>query len=281
MPIAKGTKATKDFYDQIGWKRQQGVLVDQALFTALAPGPILRGLIAHREALLQSCLGGTRLHLADFGCGGSPASFLASFCRCYTAVDFSPTGLAEAARELQATGVPFETVEADITDLPMEDGSFDVAYSAQAIYHIADANGQAAAFSEIMRVVKPGGRALFVMANPFPVLFPWRALRRALAMTPVLGAVLNKLRAKPPLPYLPMPLGWMRRQLQDSGRVVILTYAIPSFWFDQHVSETSPWTAWLWRTARWMEMHWPTLSARLGCYVLIVVEKSGRPSAAV
>jgi ubiquinone/menaquinone biosynthesis C-methylase UbiE len=274
MPFVKGTAATKDFYDRIGWQRQDGVLIDHTLFAVRNPGPVLRSLIAHRQATIRACLGGHRLHLAEFGCGGSPATFLANSCRRYTAVDFSAAGLAEAARSLQATGVTYETVKADMTDLPMADGSFDVAYSAQAIYHIANADAQAAAFSEIMRVVRPGGRALFVLVNPFPVLFPWRALRRMLAMTPVINTLLNKLRAKPPLPYLPMPLGWMRRKLQRSGRVTIVTYAIPSFWFDQHVSETSPLTGWMWRTARWIETNWPRLSARLGCYVLIVVEKS-------
>jgi hypothetical protein len=54
------------------------------------------------------------------------------------------------------------------------DGTFDLAYSAQAIYHIDTADGQAAAFHETMRVRRPCGRAIFVMANPFPILFPYR-----------------------------------------------------------------------------------------------------------
>lgn len=199
--------------------------------------------------------------------------FLADLCRTYTAVDFWPTGLAETEKSLKATGVDYEIVEADITGLPMADGIFDVAYSAQAIYHIADAEAQADAFKEIMRVVRPGGRTVFVLANPFPVLFPWRAFRRVLAMTPVVNTLFNKLRAPPPLPYLPMPLGWMRRQLQHWGAVSIETYAIPSFWFDQHVSQTSPLTSWMWDGARWLESHWPAVSAYLGCYVIIVVDK--------
>ena len=79
-----------------------------------------------------------------------------------------------------------------------------------------------------LRVVRPGGRAIFVIANPFPILFPYRSLRRILAMTPVVKAMLNRLRTKPPLPYLPMPLGWMKRQLSKWGHVRITGYAVSS-----------------------------------------------------
>jgi len=75
-----------------------------------------------------------------------------------------------------------------------------VVYSAHAIYHIDTVDGQGAALREAMRVVRPGGRAIFVLANPFPLLFPYRLIRRVFAMTPGLNAVLNRLRAKPPLP---------------------------------------------------------------------------------
>jgi ubiquinone/menaquinone biosynthesis C-methylase UbiE len=122
--------------------------------------------------------------------------------------------LCEAAAALERANVTFDTVEADITNLPFEDDTFDVVYSAHAIYHIDTVDSQAAALSEAMRLVRPGGRAIFVPANPFPLLFPYRLIRRVLAMTPGVNTVLNRLRAKPPLPYLPMPLGWMKGQLE-------------------------------------------------------------------
>jgi SAM-dependent methyltransferase len=173
--------------------------------------------------------------------------FLAGRCESYTAVDFSVTGLSEAAAALTASGVAFKTVEADITDLPFADGEFDVAYSAHALYHIDRADGQAAAFREIMRVVGPGGRAVFVLANPFPLLFPRRLIRRVLAMTPLVNSVLQRARKQPPLPYLPMPLGWMRRQLEPWGEVRIAGFAIPSVWFEREVSERSTLGRWAWR----------------------------------
>ena len=205
MKLRKGTAATKNFYERIGWQHQDdGNLVDWALF-AWGDGSIQKTLDLQRKRRLCEMAGGPGLRMVELGCGANPAVFLADKCASFTAVDFSPAGLMEAAAALKSANVPYRMVEADITDLPFDDGTFDLAYSAQAIYHIDTADGQVAAFSEAMRVVRPGGRAIFVLANPFPILFPYRSLRRLLAMTPGINTVLNHLRAKPPLPYLPTP----------------------------------------------------------------------------
>src|SRR5204862_7110682 len=128
------------------------------------------------------------------GCDGTPAVFRAKRCGFYTGVDFSSVGLAEAATALKRENVPSETVEADITDLPFDDGAFDAVYSAHVIYHIDKADGQRTALREAMRVVKPGGRAVVVLANPVPLRVPYRLLRRVLAMTPGLNPILNRWR---------------------------------------------------------------------------------------
>ena len=269
----RGTAATRDFYNRVGWRRQNGVLVDTVLF-GWADGPIHQSLDGQRKERLLQVAGGPGLRAAELGCGGTPAIFLAERCTKFIAVDFSTTGLSEAAAALRGTNVAFETVEADITDLPFEDGAFDVVYSAHAIYHIDTVDGQAAALREAMRVVRPGGRAIFVLANPFPLLFPYRLIRRVFAMTPGLNTVLNCLRAKPPLPYLPMPLGWMRGQLEKWGDVKITGYAVPSVQFDRRVSEQTMIGRFAWRAIQSLETHHSDRAARLGCYVLIVVSKT-------
>lgn len=279
--LFKGTSATREFYDSIGWRRQKGVLVDTATFTRRNPGPILASLVHRRKQLILEALGGPGLNLLECGSGGKPATFLSDRCRCQTAVDFSATGLAEAAVALEATGVPFKTVEADITRLPFRDGEYDAAYSAHAIYHIDTADGQAAALAEVMRVVRPGGRAVIVLANPFPFAFPARLLRRVAAMTPVLNALLNRVRTKPPLPYLPMPLSWVARQLGRWGEVSMVCHALPSVWFDQHVSERSRVGRGLWKAIQLIETTSPATALRLGCFVTVVVERSARPATTV
>jgi len=269
-----GTGATKEFYDRTGWQRKDGVLVDSVLFTPASVGPILQSMIRRREQVIGELLGGPGLRLVECGCGGTPALFLANRCASFTAVDFSSTGLAEAAVALQATGIPFRTVEADMTHLPFGDGEFDAAYSAHVIYHIDNPAGQAAACAELMRVVRPGGRAVFLLANPFPLLFPGRLVRRVLAATPVIGKLLNAIRAKPPLPYRPMRLGWFRKQLSKWGDVQITCNAMPSTWFDREVAEKSKLSRWAWQALRWMEQNHSQAATRLGCYVTVVVQRS-------
>jgi len=272
LELHKGSTATRDFYDRRGWRRQDGALVDTLLF-GWVDGPIHQALDRQRKDRLLQVVGGPGLRLVELGCGGTPAAFLAERCARFTAVDFSATGLSEAEAALKDANVAFETVEADITDLPFDDGAFDVIYSAHAIYHIDTVDGQAAALQEAMRIVRPGGRAIFVLANPFPLLFPYRAIRRVFAMTPGLNAALNRVRAKPPLPYLPMPLGWMKMQLEKWGDVRITGHAVPSVQFDRGFSEHTTVGRFRWRAIQWLETRHSDYAAKLGCYVLIVVNK--------
>ena len=271
--LKHGTRETKEFYDRKGWLRENGELVDRRMF-GWTEGPIRAKLDARRIDRILQLIDGTELNVAELGCGGTPAVFLARRCARYTAVDFSPVGLSEAREALEREGIPAQTVETDITNLPFPDNWFDAVYSAHAIYHIDTSDGQAAAFSEAMRVLRPGGTAIFVLANPFPLLFPYRSLRRVVAMTPVIGPLVNRLRPRPPLPYLPMPVGWMRKQLAKWGQVSITGYAIPSVAFDRHVSETTLFGRALWQCIKWIETRHVRFAAYLGCYVLIVVSKA-------
>lgn len=271
--LSKGTAATRDFYNYVGWRRNNGVLADTRLF-GWQTGTIRAQIEEQRLGRVLQAADPHNKKVAEFGCGGTPALFLATQCADYTAVDFSSVGLSEAAKSLATTGVPFKTVEADITRLPFDDDEFDSVYSAHAIYHIDTAEGQSAALQEAMRVVRPGGRGVFILGNPFPVLFPMRAVRRALAMTPVVGAILNRIRSKPPLPYLPMPLSWIRSQLSKWGDVEITCHALPSVSFDRLVAETNPLGRLIWRVVESLESNRSESCARLGCYTMIVVSKN-------
>ena len=273
MPrLNKGTEATRDFYDQVGWKRQDGILNDVRMFN-WQEGPIHRQLeILRRDRVLHLIESGS--WLVELGCGGTPSAYLADKCSKFTGVDFSVVGLAEAANALKKTGVEFELVESDITSLPFEDNKFDVAYSKHVIAHIDTVVGQIAMLSEAMRVVKPGGLLILITGNPFPLLFPYRLTRRLLAITPGLNWLLNKLRTKPPLPSKPMTLGWMKRQLEKCGEVTITGFEVPNWEFDRLVpAETTRVGSLVWRFILWLERYHPKSATRLGCNVLILVKK--------
>ncbi len=77
--------------------------------------------------------------------------------------DYVPSLLARARERAAAERLEIEFVEADAQDLPFEDGRFDVAIS---IFGAMFAPDQGKAASELLRVVRPGGRV--GMANWTP-----------------------------------------------------------------------------------------------------------------
>ena len=86
------------------------------------------------------------------------------------------------------------------------------------IYHIDSLNGQLAALREAPRIIKPGGVAVFVVANSFPIFFPIRLTKRLIAGIPGVAALRKKV-GREALPYLPLRPGWMKSQLEGLGEV--------------------------------------------------------------
>ena len=269
-----GSSLTKHFYDHEGWKEQDGTLRDSALFGAKEVGPIRDAAYIQRMSRLLDHVrsAGTYLNLLECGCGGNPELAFSSLLRHYTGVDFSRTGIEAARAVMEESGVPYTLLEGDICRLPFKDSEFDAVYSAHVIYHIPDPDAQAAAFSEAMRVTRAGGVGVFVLANPRPLLFPARLATRVFADLAPVRRVLDAVRRKPPLPYKPMPLGWMRDCLAPFGDVSIEVYALASTWFNQKVSEHGI-GALAWRAIERLERDFHTSAAELGNYVQIIVRR--------
>lgn len=277
-----GTLETKEYYDQKGWTvLEDGHLTDNRLWRAREDGPLRiasRRLRVRRirEALAQV---GDCLNLLECGCGGNPELDLLDLCAHYTGADFSSTGLAVADQKLGPMGVPYRLVEGDVCSMPFPDEGFDAVYSAHMVYHIRDPNGQAAALREMLRVTKQGGIVVLVVANPRPLLFPGRLIQRLIADAPLVGNALYGLRSrlltKPPIPFNPRPLGWMRRQLEPFGRVKIIGNELTSVWFNQHISEKAPLGRLAWKLLAWLEREHPAACAWLGNYAQITVRKVG------
>jgi ubiquinone/menaquinone biosynthesis C-methylase UbiE len=270
----QGTEATREFYDRVGWTRDaHGHLVDTALFgiKAESDSPTRRELYALHVARVLGAVGRIRLDMLEVGCGGNPERNLLPVCRSYTGVDFSETGLPEAAKLLEGAPFPVAIQKADACSLPFKDASFDAAYSAHMIYHIEDPSAQAKALAEMMRVLRPGGRLVLIAANPRPLLF-WKPLLRRLVADSPLGPLVNRVRKPGVLPYAPQTIGWTLRELRRHGRASASVYAIPSTEFNQKVPEKGI-GALAWKVVRWLDMRHPVVSARLGCYVLYVAER--------
>jgi 2-polyprenyl-3-methyl-5-hydroxy-6-metoxy-1,4-benzoquinol methylase len=81
-----------------------------------------------------------------------------------TGFDLSEGMLEVARRKLAERGLTAELRQGDMADLPFPDGTFDTVTSMLALMHIPLADRQAV-FSQVARVLKPGGRMLLCVKN--------------------------------------------------------------------------------------------------------------------
>jgi SAM-dependent methyltransferase len=113
--------------------------------------------------------------LLDIGAGlGESAVYFALRGARVTATDLSP-GMVQCAVGLaRLHGVALDGVVSAAEDLQAPDGAFDIVYTANTIHHVTD---KARFFSEIQRVLKPGGQ--FYSWDPLaynPVINVYRAM---------------------------------------------------------------------------------------------------------
>ncbi len=134
-----------------------------------------------------------------------------------TGIDLSPQMVARA--QARSRGVRY--FEADATDLPFDDGSFDVVVSTQTAEYVPDI---AAFCTEFARVMSPGGRGL-VMASDWRTL-AWHA-GDAARMTRVLRAF------EPHCAHISLPRH-LAPQLRAAGLEVTGISAFPILHLTRH-----------------------------------------------
>ena len=107
----------------------------------------------------------------EVGCGSAPcARWLAAEGAHAVGLDLSAGMLRYAAAANEATGVDVPLVRANAERLPFASASFDVACSAfGAVPFVADLAGL---FSEVARVLRPGGSWVFAVTHPMRWIFP-------------------------------------------------------------------------------------------------------------
>ncbi|WP_269078053.1 class I SAM-dependent methyltransferase [Providencia burhodogranariea] len=112
-------------------------------------------------ALQHALKGNLEAKVLDLGCGAGHASFMAaSLVSSVTAYDLSDSMLAVVAstaveRELNN----IETYKGAAESLPFENNSFDIVISRYSAHHWHDVGR---ALREVQRVLKPGGRGIFI-----------------------------------------------------------------------------------------------------------------------
>ena len=135
----------------------------EVLFGGGAAAMRRQALVPLREALLEQKCGGRSARLLDIACG--TGAFLAEVKRNYprlavTGVDLSSPYLAVARRRLAAWS-RVTLAEANAEALPLADASADIV-SCIYLFHELPRRARQAAAREIRRVLKPGGRLIFV-----------------------------------------------------------------------------------------------------------------------
>lgn len=96
--------------------------------------------------------------LLDLGAGqGQDSRFFAEYGFSVTSTDLTPAPLELSKKLAEESGLTMTFKEVDVAkELPFADEEFDVVYSHMAL-HYFDANTTQKVFSEISRVLKPGG----------------------------------------------------------------------------------------------------------------------------
>jgi SAM-dependent methyltransferase len=111
------------------------------------------------EDYLKSNCAGRRV--LEYGCGVSSRSFLLADCgaAAVTGIDISPVAIERAAQRAKGNGrenVSFQLMDAERLDFP--DDSFDLVCGTSIIHHL----DLERAYSEVSRVLRPEGSAIFV-----------------------------------------------------------------------------------------------------------------------
>ena len=103
--------------------------------------------------------------ILDIGCGSGRHSihlFNNGF-KDISAIDLSRHGIDNLKKHCPE----IKTGVADATNLPFEDNSYDIVMMVGIVYEIQESRLHNRLFSEIMRVLKPGGKLLFVNNSPY------------------------------------------------------------------------------------------------------------------
>ncbi len=105
----------------------------------------------------------------DLGCGpGYYSVALADMGFDVTGIDYSEEMLSQARKNASEHNVTPEFIRADASFLPFEDGSFDFIVSRNVIWNLPEPKK---AYSEILRVLRSGGKAFITDGNFYNYLF--------------------------------------------------------------------------------------------------------------
>jgi ubiquinone/menaquinone biosynthesis C-methylase UbiE len=150
------------------WTQTNAEYTDSAAVRAWSDRPFTWGVFGVPEAELGLLGDVAGLDVVELGCGTAYlAASLARRGARPVGVDVTPAQLDTARRMQEETGLVFPLVEANAEDVPLPDASFDLAVSEYGASIWCDPYLW---IPEAHRLLRPGGRLLFLVNSPLNVL---------------------------------------------------------------------------------------------------------------
>ena len=114
----------------------------------------------------------------NIGCGGGYEGLLfAGYGTRYIGVDFSYNAVRFTKQLIINAGLKADTFQCEAEALPFQDASIDVIYSSGVLHHTPNTED---ALKEILRVLKPGGKAMIGLYATYSPMFMWYRLHALL-----------------------------------------------------------------------------------------------------
>jgi SAM-dependent methyltransferase len=258
--VAKIEEQVRDFYDHAGWHAEGGDdFADARLWEDLR-SCAAEYVSACRRKVLDFLPASGELIL-DAGSGPIQYPEYLEYSSGFTkrvCVDISQRALDEARGKLGDRG---DYVRASLLELPFADNHFDAAVSLHTIYHI-ESDRQERAVREVLRVLKPGARAVVVYANPDRLA---GRLKRLIRRT--------KGPDEGPIYFFAHPLSWWGRFSDEASVEIVSWRSLNANESRKVVPDNALGTA-AFRAVLRFERRFPTRAARWGCYPMIVLTKT-------
>ena len=263
----KAGDIVRDFYNNFGWRNSSAG--ENALFrtfpesfhTIYNPGI---------EERIRLAFAGRSGHLLIVGSGDMPQTHLdvADQFSAITCMDISELAL-EASR--QRLGDKGRYLLDSIVDTQEVGEQFDAVLCAFVLFHI-DASEQATAVRQMMRLTKAGGRVVIIYANPnSPMALPGELARKAKFALTGKGFVSPK--GAPAHYYHAHPLRWWK-QFSASARLTLLPSQVIGSRPAQALLRSDSLARGFFRFARWLELRYPQVAARVWQYPMAILDKN-------
>jgi SAM-dependent methyltransferase len=161
----------------------------------------------------------------EIGCGaGRMTVHLARYFEAVHAVDVS-SGMIEYARQRAPANVSFHVTSG--TEIPLPGGVADAVFSTHVLQHLSSAEAAAAYFSEMSRVLRPGGT---IMVHVPIIAWPWGSLLAIHKLVHQAKVLLDNSKAQlsryafrlglistPPMQVTWHEISWLHRELATCG----------------------------------------------------------------